>query len=227
MLVKNIDIRQLHVEALVRRKLGLITRNVGFYRFPGVLYHLLLIFFLTMILNICPYTLFGFNAWSLHLSQEVFHLNLELLNLSNNRNLTVILPKVKRESSAGLQHLHRDGGIPDSIGNLDSSATLSLSGRNLSGIPKSVGNLRQLTCFGIYENSFNGPILTTLSNLTNLTHLSLSDNNFTSPLPTGLFSHPSLEKLDLNSTGDAEISLVWVDLSSNETEREILHWIGI
>ncbi|KAK1352904.1 Serine/threonine-protein kinase bri1 [Heracleum sosnowskyi] len=175
----------------------------------------------------------GFTGLHGVLSQEVFQLpNLELLDLSHNYNLTVILPKVKWGSSGTLQDLNLPnvdiyGGIPDSIGFLESLASLELPSCNLSGpIPKSIGNLGQLTYLGLDGNNLNGPILTFLANLTNLTNLDLSHNNFTGllpssflahssqlvvidlryngftgPLPPGLFDHPSLRDLDISHNG--------------------------
>nr|XP_017215497.1 PREDICTED: receptor like protein 30-like [Daucus carota subsp. sativus] len=80
--------------------------------------------------------------------QEVFNLpNLEALILSYNFNLTAKLPEAKWGSSATLQHLdfsytNIDGGIPDSIGHLESLDGMELTSCNLSGpVPRSIGHL--------------------------------------------------------------------------------------
>ncbi|XP_074338041.1 receptor-like protein 7 [Apium graveolens] len=168
------------------------------------------------------------------LPQEVFHLpNLEFLDLGRNRDLKGVLPKVKWGSSATLQHLSlsginfNSGGIPRSLGYLESLVSLNLQFCNLSGpIPRSIGNLIQLSYLGLEGNNLHGPILTHLANCTNIIYLylnsnnftgllpskfvahssdlidvNLSDNGFTGPLPSSLFNLPSLEKLDLSYNG--------------------------
>ncbi|WOG85891.1 hypothetical protein DCAR_0105084 [Daucus carota subsp. sativus] len=138
--------------------------------------------------------------------QEVFHLpNLELLDLSLNDDLRATLPKVKWGSKVTLQHLHLsyiniDGGIPDSIGFLESLVSLDLSSCNLSGpIPRSIGHLVQLTRLDLSQNILNGPVPTFFTDLTDLRYISLWQNNFTGSLPRSLFHHPSLESLSLDN----------------------------
>ncbi|WOG85897.1 hypothetical protein DCAR_0105090 [Daucus carota subsp. sativus] len=164
------------------------------------------------------------------LPQEVFHLpNLEFLDLSFNPALRATLPKVKWGSKATLRHLlltyiNIDGGIPDSIGFLESLVTLDLIACNLSGpIPRSIGQLVQLTLLDLSDNNLSGPILSFLTRLADLRYISLDRNNFTGPFPSflahssklvelyldsnsftgsiprSLFHHPSLEYLFLDS----------------------------
>ncbi|XP_074334044.1 receptor-like protein 7 [Apium graveolens] len=166
------------------------------------------------------------------LPQEVFHLpNLKLLELSFN-NLTVILPKGMWGSSRTLQHLvlnvinFHHQGIPDSIGFLDSLATLSLWQCNLSGpIPKSLGNLGQLTKLNLDGNNLNGPILKLLPNLTNLMHLSLSHNNFTGSFPSSFVAHSSeLIKLDLSYNGFTGPLPPWLLTSTFHQIILVVYW---
>ncbi|XP_074333356.1 receptor-like protein 7 [Apium graveolens] len=142
------------------------------------------------------------------LPQEVFHLpNIEFLTLGNI-DLKAVLPKVKWGSSATLQHLSlsginfNHGGIPDSIGYLESLATLDLSFCYLSGpIPRSIGNLVQLTYLDLGRNNLNGPILTLLNGpiLTNLANLYLNSNNFSGSIPQSISQLVNLTYLDLSS----------------------------
>ncbi|XP_074338042.1 receptor-like protein 6 [Apium graveolens] len=135
------------------------------------------------------------------LPQEVFHLpNLELLDLRFNDYLQAVLPKVKWGSSATLQHLSlsrinfNSGGIPRSLGYLESLVSLNLQFCNLSGpIPRSIGNLVQLTYLGLNNNNLNGPILTHLANLY------LNSNNFSGSIPQSISQLVNLTYLDLSS----------------------------
>ncbi|WOG85890.1 hypothetical protein DCAR_0105083 [Daucus carota subsp. sativus] len=138
--------------------------------------------------------------------QEVFHLpNLESLDLSSNYDLRATLPKVKWGSNATLQHLvlkyiNIDGGIPDSIGFLESLGSLDLSRCNLSGpIPRSIGHLIQLTTLVLSENNLNGPILTFLTDLKDLRYISLERNNFTGSFPSFLAHSSKLVVMYLDS----------------------------
>ncbi|XP_074335524.1 receptor-like protein 7 [Apium graveolens] len=167
------------------------------------------------------------------LPQEVFHLpNLEFLHLGDNRDLKGVLPKVKWGSSATLQRLSlreinfNHGGIPDSIGYLESLAVLDLSFCNLSGpIPGSIENLVQLTYLGLKNNSLSGPILAPLANYTKLRYLYLNSNNFTSPLPSTFVAH-SRDLIDVDLSGNGFtgaipqsisqlVNLTRLDFSSN------------
>ncbi|XP_074332710.1 uncharacterized protein LOC141670661 [Apium graveolens] len=158
------------------------------------------------------------------LPEEVFHLpNIEFLTLGSTTNygetssLKAVLPKVKWGSSATLQHLFlyginfHHGGIPDSIGFLESLANLGLWNCNLSGvIPRSIGNLGQLTLLDLGGNNFNGPIPINFANLTILRQLSLSYNNFSGPLPSFVAHFKGLVNLDLSHNGLTGLLPPWL-----------------
>ncbi|XP_074334045.1 receptor-like protein 42 [Apium graveolens] len=126
-----------------------------------------------------------------------------------NTGLHGVFPKVKWGSSATLQHLSlfgidfRNGGMPDSIGYLESLVSLDLSNCNLSGpTPRSIGNLVQLTDLSLEKNNLNGLILTLLANSTEIRYLYLDSNNFTGPLPSTFVAHSrNLISLGLSSNG--------------------------
>ncbi|XP_074349221.1 receptor-like protein 33 [Apium graveolens] len=142
-------------------------------------------------LSSLQYLAFGFNDLHGVFPEDIFHLpNLKQLSLVFNSNLTVILPKVKWGSSSSLQMLNFRqtnlcGGVPDSIGYLESLTTLSLSDCNLFGPnPRSIGNLTQLTQLDLSSNHFSGLFPSWLGNLTQLVLLNLIDNSITGPLPS-------------------------------------------
>ncbi|XVF70823.1 hypothetical protein PTKIN_Ptkin11bG0192800 [Pterospermum kingtungense] len=134
---------------------------------------------------------------------NVFHLpNLKFLNLKDNHNLNLKLPKFNRSSHLEYLDLSKssfDGGLPDSIGNLVSLKFLDLSVSNLSGsIPRSLGNLSQLRYLDLSENSFSGQLPYSLTNLTQLEELYISYNSVVGSIPDEVTAFSNLISLDLS-----------------------------
>ncbi|XP_022735518.1 putative receptor-like protein kinase At3g47110 [Durio zibethinus] len=154
--------------------------------------------------------------------------NLKLLNLGENRNLSLNLPQLNRSrhlkfldlssmsfsrelfesigNLVSLQHLDvsnaffSGGGLPNSIGNLISLNYLHLFNSNLSGsIPRSLGNLSQLSYLGLSENSFSGSIPSSLTNLKQLEFFYIFGNMLEGSIPNEVNAFPNLILLDLSS----------------------------
>ncbi|GLT28267.1 hypothetical protein SLA2020_032110 [Shorea laevis] len=152
--------------------------------------------------------------------------NLKNFHLSGNINLTIDLPSSNwssplqqlylgvmdcgrrlPESIGDLKSLQSlslscnlEGSIPASIGNLSQLTDLSLSYNNLSGqIPSSLANLTQLTFLDLFHNQFSGPIPTSIGNLSQLTQLSLCFNNFNGQIPSSLGNLTQLTFLQLSN----------------------------
>ncbi|WOG87280.1 hypothetical protein DCAR_0206503 [Daucus carota subsp. sativus] len=130
-----------------------------------------------------------------------------------------------------LMNINLHGGLPDSIGFLESLTFLDISYCDLSGlIPRSIGNLSRLMRLGLDGNHLHGQIPVGLANLTNLRNLYLPSNNFTGPFPSWIFHLKDFISLDLGSnslTGQLDVfnslngsfsqlvNLIHLDLSSN------------
>ncbi|XP_017232573.1 receptor like protein 27-like [Daucus carota subsp. sativus] len=128
-------------------------------------------------------------------------------------------------------NINLHGGLPDSIGFLESLTFLDISYCDLSGlIPRSIGNLSRLMRLGLDGNHLHGQIPVGLANLTNLRNLYLPSNNFTGPFPSWIFHLKDFISLDLGSnslTGQLDVfnslngsfsqlvNLIHLDLSSN------------
>ncbi|XP_058216930.1 receptor-like protein Cf-9 [Rhododendron vialii] len=148
-----------------------------------------------------------------YLPESIFDLpNLQRLVLYGNNDLDINLPKSTWRSGSSLRELdlsytNLSGKLPDSIGYLNSLNFLILDGCKLQGsIPKSLGNLTQLTLlqlsnnhFSIARNQLSGPIPFNLSGLQNLEVLHLYGNSLSGAIPPLLFTLPSLEDLVLSS----------------------------
>ncbi|GKV36497.1 hypothetical protein SLEP1_g44623 [Rubroshorea leprosula] len=121
--------------------------------------------------------------------------------LGGEENLTIDLPS--SNWSSPLQYLYLSvmdcgGRLPESIGDLKSLQSLSLS-CNLEGpIPASIGNLSQLTSLNLYSNNLSGQIPSSLANLTQLTSLEVSNNQFSGPIPFHASRFSKLIYLDLS-----------------------------
>ncbi|XP_017239973.1 receptor-like protein 35 [Daucus carota subsp. sativus] len=138
------------------------------------------------------------------LPEDIFHLpNLQKFRLTFNSHLTVTLPKVKWGSSGSLQNLFLryvslNGGIPDSVGYLESLRSLSLRACNISGpIPISMGNLTQLHELDLGSNHIIGQIPMSMGNLTQLTDFDLRSNQITGQIPNSLANLQNLKVLSL------------------------------
>ncbi|GLT38425.1 hypothetical protein SLA2020_126780 [Shorea laevis] len=118
------------------------------------------------------------------------------------RNVTIDL--LRSNWSSPLQQLYLsdvdcERRLPESIGDLKSLQSLTLSCNLEGSVPTSIGNLSQLTYLKLYSNNFNGQIPTSLANLTQLTFLDLSYNQFSGPIPPWIFTLPLLQYLSLNN----------------------------
>ncbi|GKV38451.1 hypothetical protein SLEP1_g46364 [Rubroshorea leprosula] len=150
--------------------------------------------------------------------------NLKNFYLSGNRNLTIDFPS--SNWSSPLQRLYlgdMDCGrrLPESIGDLKSLQSLSLSCNLEGSIPASIGNLSQLTDLRL-DNQFSGPIPASIDN-----NLSLRMNvnaNFTLPKLTDVsFSSCNLSEFP-NFIRDS-IDLQSLVLSKNSIHGNIPEWI--
>ncbi|GKV38486.1 hypothetical protein SLEP1_g46396 [Rubroshorea leprosula] len=89
--------------------------------------------------------------------------------------------------------------LPESIGDLKSLQSLSLSCNLEGSIPASMGNLSQLTDLELYSSNLSGQIPPSLANLTQLTSLYLSNNQFSGPIPASIGNLRQLTSLNLYS----------------------------
>ncbi|XP_076890959.1 receptor-like protein 6 [Bidens hawaiensis] len=129
---------------------------------------------------------------------------LEIIDLAQNMNLSGSLPDFPIDGSLKslmLSHTKFSGWIPKSIGNLKNLSSIDLSNSNFSGqIPKSIENLTQLRYIDLSSNSLFGQI-PSFQMCKNLTHVYLSRNSLSGMIPSAHFK-------DLEN-------LVLVDLSFN------------
>ena len=67
-------------------------------------------------------------------------------------------------------------------------------GNNLHGVlPDSIANLKSLTTLSLSDCNFSGPIPRTLGNLTKITYINLEFNHITGPIPYSLANIQSLD----------------------------------
>ena len=135
-----------------------------------------------------------------------------------------------------LQSNEFTGGIPASLGNMESVRGLYLQDNPLGGsIPRELANLGDtLTILAIHKAELTGPI-PDLRGLTKLRTISLYDNNLTGPVPGWLASIDSLVKIRLHNnqltgTIPSELgtlpNLNWLVLSNNQLTGTIPRELG-
>ncbi|GKV43698.1 hypothetical protein SLEP1_g50958 [Rubroshorea leprosula] len=121
---------------------------------------------------------------------SIFHFsNLKRFSLGWMGNLAIDLPS--SNWSSPLQQLYLNDmdcrrQLPESIGDLKSLQSLSLTCNLEGSIPVSIGSLSQLTYLFLYFNNISGQIPSSLANLTQLTSLYLSCNHLSGPIPTSI-----------------------------------------
>ncbi len=111
------------------------------------------------------------------------------------------------------------GGVPESLGNLKNVWWFCLYNCNLSGpIPESLGNLESVQTFVLSSNSLTGQIPESYSKLSNMNDFYISDNNVTGNLPDFLADLSNLTWLETyGNCMKGEIS---------ETILDSQHWIS-
>ncbi|KAL1174389.1 hypothetical protein V6Z11_A04G008500, partial [Gossypium hirsutum] len=132
--------------------------------------------------------------------KNIFDLpNLNFLNLGGNQNLNLDHLKFNRSSNLeylDLKWVSFSRSVPRSLGNLFQLTHLDFSMNQLSGqIPRSFGNLLQLTHLDLSWNQLSGQIPRSLGNLLQLTHLDLSGNQLSGQIPLSILNLTQLEYL--------------------------------
>ncbi|OEL20984.1 putative leucine-rich repeat receptor-like protein kinase, partial [Dichanthelium oligosanthes] len=91
------------------------------------------------------------------------------------------------------------GTIPEGIGNLTNLASLRMYGQRLTGpIPRSIGQLKQLTVLQLAYLELNGSIPGEVGNLTSLEEMLLAGNSLTGLIPPAIGRLEKLSSLDLS-----------------------------
>lgn len=94
------------------------------------------------------------------------------------------------------------GTIPRSLGNLTNLTALSLSHNRIGGvIPSSLGQLQLLSFLGLSHNLLNGSIPSPLFSLRNLSRLDVSSNTLFGAIPSSIGALSSLRFLNLSNNG--------------------------
>ncbi|WOG85889.1 hypothetical protein DCAR_0105082 [Daucus carota subsp. sativus] len=167
--------------------------------------------------------------------------DLRYISLARN-NFTGSLPRwLFHHPSLETLYLHSNA-FTGPLHEFDSSRSrlqsFSCSSNLLNGsIPHSFSQLVNLTKLDLSSNNFSGVLdLEMFSDLESLERLRLSRNSLSVTSTSMATLPPTLNYLDLSSCNmkefphfsrDANISLVFVDLSNNKIEGEIPHWIGL
>jgi hypothetical protein len=115
---------------------------------------------------------------------------------------------VDRVRALNLASRNLKGPIPPEIGFLSEVVTIDMNNNNqqLTGtIPKTMGNLANLTALTLSRSGLTGTIPVEFANLTKLTSLWMHSSNFTGPIPANVFNKmPNLGSIELrmnNFTG--------------------------
>ncbi|CAL5012718.1 unnamed protein product [Urochloa decumbens] len=154
-------------------------------------------------LRSCGLTRATFPSWIFRIK------SLMSLDVSWNENLYGELPEFIEGSA--LQELmvsgtKFSGKIPKSIGNLRNLTLLDLSNCQFHGLIPSFAQWPMIECVDLSGNNLTGSLPSNgYLSLHNLTSLYLSNNSISGVIPPALFSHPTLEYLDLsqnNFTGN-------------------------
>ncbi|MFS7976852.1 putative leucine-rich repeat-containing, plant-type, leucine-rich repeat domain superfamily [Helianthus anomalus] len=130
---------------------------------------------------------------------------LQILDLALNENLSGYLPDFPINGSLKslvLSHTNFSGGIPKSIGNLKNLSRIDLWNSRFSGrIRKSIQNLTQLEYIDLSSNNFVGQI-PSFQMCKNLIHVDLSRNNLSGTIPSAHFQDlENLVSVDLRFNG--------------------------
>jgi Leucine-rich repeat (LRR) protein len=113
-----------------------------------------------------------------------------------------------RVSSLNLNYINASGVLPSEIGELDALTSLSIRGNNniIDTIPKSIGNLINLTALNLYNNSLSGTIPSTMANLQNLVLLDLRYNELAGEVSSSIGDLTNLNNLYLTGNDFTSVS---------------------
>ena len=103
------------------------------------------------------------------------------------------------------------GSIPPELADLADLERLFLHGNGLTGLPRELGRLVNLTDLDLRWNNLTGPVPTWLGSLVNLRRLDLGDNGLTGPLPRELGNLVNVE---------------WLMLHGNNLTGPVPAWLG-
>ncbi|XP_062081264.1 receptor-like protein 7 [Humulus lupulus] len=149
--------------------------------------------------------------------QNIFHLlNIQVIDVSFNRNLNGILPysigNLRFLRVLDLSSCNFSGTIPSSVKNLSHLSSLELSSNNFDGqLPPALFIMPSLQYLGLDHNHFNGPLtIPNVSLSSQLTQLNLAGNKLTGKIPRSIFEMRKLEQLYLsdNNLSGTEMSVL-------------------
>lgn len=133
--------------------------------------------------------------------------NLQILDLSYNGNLTGSLPSelfsLVNLGKLILQNCGLSGTIPDDLGKLVKLTFLALNQNSFTGsLPTTISGLTEVVWFDVSNNQLSGNLPQELSFLTKAQHFHLQVNGFSGIIPAGIFSakQPLLHLLLYNNS---------------------------